>query len=165
MTVPVLAVGDLFTAAVEDTMAGILNQLLVYRVQATSFGTDLVSAGATEVVGYSQAVALTNGKRYRVTVRAFCSAATAGNTAELRVRYDTAAVTNTSTLADVGIRVVHSAAGGPGQFSEHFWVEFVAPSTATYNIAVGVATNSGTGNETIFGTAKATLITIEGVGV
>src|SRR5882757_10629382 len=97
MTVPVLAVGDLFTAAVENVMAAILNQQLVYRLQTTSFATDLSSSGATEVVGYSQSVPLTNGKRYRVTVRAFCSAATAGNTAELRVRYDTALVNDTAT--------------------------------------------------------------------
>jgi len=134
------------------------------RIQQTTFNTDLVSSGGTEVVGYSQAVALVSGGRYRVHFKGYMNGGTASNIGGVRVRFDTGTVTNTSTLAGSTGTINHASSGGAGRGTCAFFAEFVAPSTATYNIAVGVLTFSGTGNETILSTSIVAEVTVDYVG-
>lgn len=123
------------------------------EIASTTFSTDLVSSGLTEVVGYSQSVSVVTGRKYRVLVNAMLNAGAAGNIAGLRVRFATGAVTNTSTLAGQPQKITQSAAGSAGRQSYAFFAEFTAPSTGALNVALGVATVSGTGNTTVVGAA------------
>jgi len=169
LTVPSTpSVGDGVAASWGATVAGdvsFLDGSAVTRVQATSFTTVVTSTGATEAVGCSQAVALTTGRRYRVTVAARTWAGTANNRGVIRVRYSTAALSTSSTQAGSDHTTTHSGAGGTQADTVFFFKEFVAPSTATYNIGLGCLTSTGTGNENIDGTAPYnTEVTVDDVG-
>jgi hypothetical protein len=160
MSITVPTVGSKITAAWGSSVAGQLNT--PFRAAGSTFSTDLVSSTTTEVVGYSQAVALTNGARYRVWFKGLMNG-TAGNGSEVRIRYDTAAVTTASTLAGKG-DFAFATTGTGGRGTLFFFSEFVAPSTNTFNIAVGVATLVNANNTTILGTIIATEVTIDQVG-
>jgi hypothetical protein len=162
MAIVVPTTGSKITAAWGTSVANQLN--LPFRVAGSSFASDLTSTGATEVMGYSQSAALTNGSRYRVWVKAYFSPGGANGQAVARVRYDTAAVTNASTKAGADYIVLMGALSAAGRTSGFFMCEFVAPSTNTFNIAVGIATFSGGGNTLINGASIPTEITIDQVG-
>lgn len=136
------------------------------RAGTTSFNTNLASSGTTEVVGYSQAVPVTAGRRYKVTVRAYVGVGSNGDGVVTCVRYNTAAVTNTSTKAgqDFVCRVAGNGAGNA--VSAEYSREFVAASTTTLNVAIGVRTASGGGglNSTIFSGTIPCEVAIEDVG-
>lgn len=138
----------------------------VTRVKQTTFSTDLVSSGLTEVVGYSQTANLVVGRRYRVYFKGYMNGGAANNTGGVRIRFDTAAVTTASTAAGTIGTLNHASLGSTGRGSLSFFAEFVAPTTATYNIAVGVVTFVGTAtNETILGTLVVSEVTIDDVGI
>lgn len=132
------------------------------RIATTTFSTDLVSSGATEVVGYSQSVTLVSGRVYRVWVKALMNGGTAGNVGEVRVRYATGTLSTSSTLADRA-QYPHAAAGSPGRGTLTFFAEFTAPSSGAFNIGIGVATVVGSTNETIVSSSTATVISVDDV--
>lgn len=134
------------------------------EIASASFNTDLVSSTTTEVVGYSQAIPIISGRRYRVYVEAMVNAATAGNLAGLRVRTSTGTVINTSTLLGNAQKFYSAQAGGAGRTSFRFAAEFTAGATTTTNIALGVLTLAGTGNTTIVGSDTPTIITVDQIG-
>jgi hypothetical protein len=130
----------------------------------TATASDLSSTGATEVMGYSQSVSLISGKKYRVTVKGIVSPGAANGQAVIRVRYDTAAVSNTSTKAGQDTVVLLGALSAAGRTGMFGTFEFNSPTTATYNVAVGVATFSGAGNSSLLGSVVPTEATIEYLG-
>jgi hypothetical protein len=162
MSITVPTVGSKITAAWGSSVAGQLNT--PFRAAGSTFSTDLASSGVSEVVGYSQAVALTSGARYRVYFKGFMNAGAAATIGEVVVRYSTAALSTSSTLAGTPAMIYHATASTSGRGTLFFFSEFVAPSTNTFNIGVGVLVYNGTGPETILGSAFATEITIDQVG-
>lgn len=129
--------------------------------------SDLASAGTTETMGYSQAINVTAGRRYKVTVRCFIGSAATSNAVVLSVRYSSGTVTNTSNQAGTSFTPVRGfvTTGSGGAVSTEFSREFVATATATWNVAIGVRTAAGgSGNSTIFGSQFATEIVIDDVG-
>ena len=162
LPLPALVYNNL-SAAVDGHETRVLELEGLGRVDGDTFSTDLVSSGSTEVVGYSQPVALVSGGLYRVWFKGLMNAAASGNIGMIRVRYGTGTLSASSTLADQA-QLPHVAAGSVGRETLFFAAEFVAPTTDTYNIGVGVLTASGTGNETVVGSAVATKIWVDRVG-
>lgn len=135
------------------------------RLKQSTFSTDLVSSGTTEVVGYSQAASLVAGRRYRVNFKGYMNGGAANNIAAVRIRFATGTVTTASTQAGTNGTLNHATSGSTGRGTCAFFAEFTAPTTAVYNIAVGVTTFVGTSNETVLGSVISTEVTIDDVGV
>jgi hypothetical protein len=134
------------------------------EIAFTSTGSDLASSTTTEVMGYSQAVNIISGKKYRVSVHGIVSPGAAAGQAVVRVRYDTAAVTAASTKAGQDHVVLLGALSAAGRVSMFSTFEFTAPTTGAYNIAVGIATFSGGGNSTLLGSLIPTEVTVDYLG-
>ena len=148
---------------VNDHDARLLAVEKLGRITGDTFSTDLVSSGSTEVVGYSQKVNLVSGGLYRVWFKGLMNAGATGNVGMVRIRYDTAALSVSSSLADQA-QLPHVASGTFGRETLFFAAEFTAPSSAEYNIGVGVLTASGTGNETIVSSTTSTKIWVDRIG-
>lgn len=128
---------------------------------STSFASDLNSTGASEAVGYSAPYSLVSGRTYRVWVKLYASISVAG-IGQAVVRYSTAALSTASTAAGT-VQIRMDVAGGSGQQHAFGWVEFTAPSTATYNLGLGVRSSLGGGNFSALGTSDPTSIRVEDI--
>lgn len=131
------------------------------RLLSGSFSTDLASGAAgAEAVGYSQSAALVSGQRYKVAVILLLNIGAAG-VAGVRVRFSTGTVTTSSTTAEPpSMQVPLATTGTAGRATCDFEFEITAPTTATYNIAVGLLTTSGSGQLTAVGTTTVSIVRV-----
>jgi Fibronectin type III protein. len=145
------------TASGSMSASTIVTGDVVRRVARNADGTSIV-AGGTEVMGNSHGYPVVNGRRYRAKLFATTTAQSGVTIRQLTLRVSSGTVTNTSQLIEAMQRSYNGGSALRDDF--YFEGEFVATSTGTWNVAVGVSTQGGAGQTT----ATTTVVTVEDVG-
>jgi hypothetical protein len=115
------------------------------RVTRLNSTTVVTSSGSTEVLSTAQTVTLTAGRRYNMRLEVVLGADADDNSVRAFLRAAFGTVTLASTAVVTVTRNI-SFSGGRGQEGVVGSDDFVAPSTGSYEIAVGVTRRTGAGS-------------------